>query len=419
MLSKICNFLLFFTIAFCLSATCKAQTMQDAVDIARSNNRNIKLEKIRLKSSQTLKTQAISEFLPSVSANVQYGNRNSSYNGQTSDPSTRQRVEEIKLEQPIFDGLHSVSKYREANYKIKSSHSKTNDKIQEISFAAISSYCNLFRYQELVKLQKENKALGQNFFDLVSRRKDLKIIDKSDIIKFNYEVSATEEKYLDAINKLNKAKFDYQNIIGEIHENLVKPSIVEEDFSKEKVISAVLSANNSVESYRYSYLASKAAYNAEKSNFLPKVSISASANKQDKVVYLNNEDLTTKSVFLNVSIPIFQKGLEYGNLSKAKYDKDAALEEYEITKESMVKEANQTLEEYKFLLEMNKTNKKLFELAKDRAEIFNKRFKSKVEDPIEVIRAKIEASERKINYINSQMDLLIMHYKIKYFLGEI
>jgi hypothetical protein len=58
-------------------------------------------------------------------------------------------------------------------------------------------------------------------------------------------------------------------------------------------------------------------------------------------------------------------------------------------------------------------------MAKDRAEIFNKRSKSKVEDPIEVIRAKIEANDRKINYIDSQTDLVITHYKIKYFLGEI
>ena len=78
---------------------------------------------------------------------------------------------------------------------------------------------------------------------------------------------------------------------------------------------------------------------------------------------------------------------------------------------------------YKFVDELveycNKTNKKLFELAGNRAQIFNKRSESKVEDPIEVIRAKIEANDRKINYIDSQMDLVITHYKIKYFLGEI
>ena len=152
---------------------------------------------------------------------------------------------------------------------------------------------------------------------------------------------------------------------------------------------------------------------------MPKVSIIASASKQDKVVYLNNQDLNQRSVFLNVSVPIFQKGIEYANVSKAGYERDVAKEEFEITRDNVAKEVNQTLEEYRFFLEMNKTNKKLFEMAKDRAEIFNKRLKSKIEDPIEVIRAKIEANDRKINYIDSQINLIITHYKIKYFLGEI
>jgi outer membrane protein len=396
-----------------------AINLSDAITTAQANNRNIKLEQIKLKSTKTEKTRAIAEFLPNVSANASYGQRNSFYQGQTYDRSTKQKTEEIKFEQPIFDGLHSVSKYREANYKIKSGSAKTSDKIQEISFAAVQSYSNLFRYQEIIKLQEENKRLGKKFFDLVKRRKDVRIIDKADIIKFTYETSLTEEKYIDALNRLNKAKFDYQNIVGELHDNLTKPEIAEEEFSKDKVLESAITNNHNIKSYHYNYLASKAAYNAEKSNFLPKVSLTASASKQDKVVYLNNQDLNQQSVFLNVSVPIFQKGVEYANVSKAGYDRDAAREEFEITRDNVIKEVNQTLEEYRFFSEMNKTNKKLFELAGNRAQIFNKRSNSKVEDPIEVIRAKIEANDRKINYINSQMDLVITHYKIKYFLAEI
>ncbi len=406
-----------FALLICKDAS--ATNMRDAIDTAQVNNRNIKLEQIRLNSVKTEKTRAIAEFLPNVSANAGYGQRNSYYQGQTYDRSTKQKTEEIKLEQPIFDGLHSVSKYNEANYKIKSSNAKTSDKIQEISFAAVQSYCNLFRYQELSKLQEENKKLGKKFLELVSRRKEARIIDKADIIKFTYETSLTEEKYFDALNHLNKAKFDYQNVIGELHDNLIKPTIVEEEFSKNKVIESALTNNYNIKSYHYSYLASKATYNAEKSNFLPKVSLIASASKQDKVVSLNNQDLNQQSVFLNVSVPIFQKGVEYANLSKAGYDRDAAKEEFEITRDNVIKEANQALEEYRFFSEMNKTNKKLFELAKNRADIFTKRSNSKVEDPIEVIRAKIETNDRKINYIDSQMDLVITYYKIKYFLGEI
>ncbi len=393
--------------------------LRDAIDIAQINNRNIKLEQIKLNSIKTEKTKVIAEFLPSISANVSHMQRNSFYQGQNYDRSVRQKGREIKLDQPIFDGLHSVSKYREINYKIKSGSAKKSEKIQEVSFIAVQSYCNLFRYQELIKIQEKNKELGRKFLELVKRRKEVKIFDKADIIKFTYETSLTEEKYIDSLNKLNKAKFDYQNVIGELHDKISKPEILEEEFNQDKVLKSAIENNYSLKSYHYNYLASKSAYNAEKSNLLPKISLIATASKQDRVVYLNNQDLNSQSILLNIAIPIFQKGVEYANINKARYDRDLAMEEYEITKDSIVKEVKQALEEYRFFSLMNKANVKLFEMAKDRAEIFNKRLKSKVEDPIEVIRAKIEANDRKINYINSQADLAIAHYKIKYFLGEI
>jgi outer membrane protein TolC len=134
------------------------------------------------------------------------------------------------------------------NYKIKSGSAKTSDKIQEISFAAVQSYCNLFRYQELIKLQEENKELGKKFLDLVKRRRDLKVIDKADIIKFTYETSLTEEKYFDVVNRLNKAKFDYQNVIGELNENLIPPEIVEEEFEQTRVLESALASNHNVKS---------------------------------------------------------------------------------------------------------------------------------------------------------------------------
>jgi outer membrane protein len=412
-------FLFIIILYYLLPSFANAVNLNDAIITAQINNRNIKLEQIRLNSVKTEKTRAIAEFLPNISADASHGQRNSFYRGQEFDRSTKQTTKEIKLEQPIFDGLHSVLKFREAGYKIESGSAKTSDKIQEISLAAIQSYCNLFRYQELAKIHEENKKLGKHFLELIKRRKEARIIDKADIIKFTYEASLTEEKYFDALNRLSKAKFDYQNVIGELHDNLIEPEIIEVEFNSDKVLESVLTNNHNIKSYHYNYLAYKAAYNAEKSNFSPKIFLSASASKQNNVVYLNNQDLNTRSVFLNVSVPIFQKGVEYANLSKARYDKDAAMEEYEITKDSIKKEVKQAVEEYRFFSNMNKTNKQLFNMAKDRADILTTRSKSKVEDPIEVARAEIETNDRKINYIESRMDLIVTHYKIKYFLGEI
>ena len=253
----------------------------------------------------------------------------------------------------------------------------------------------------------------------MQRRKEVRIIDNSEIIKFEFETSIAKEKYFDSLTKLNKAKIDYLNIVGKVDEKLTEPVISSKEFNEEEIIESVLQGNKKIESSRYEYLASKFAHSAEKSSLSPKLSLTASIEKQESVIYLNNRDLNNRSLFLNLTVPLFNKGIEYSNISKARYEKEASLEEYEITKEQMVKEARQAFEEYKFYKEINESNSKLFKLAKQRFAIFNKRQDVKVEDPIEVIRVHIEKNEREVNYINSRMDMVIAHYKIKYLLGEI
>ena len=299
------------------------------------------------------------------------------------------------------------------------SDSKTADKIQEISFFAVQSYCNLFLYRQLLALYQENRVLAADLSSLIDRRRSSKIIDKAEIIKFKYEISAIEEKYLDTLNRLNKAKFDYQNVIGQPDEDLTLPQINIENFNKERVIASAIANNHNIKSRKYNYVASKLALNAEKSNFSPKISLTASKSRQDSVVYLNNQDINQKSILLNVAVPIFQKNIEYVNMEKAEFDRDAAKEEYKITKDNVTKEVNQTLEEYNFLQELTIANKNLLTIAKDRAEILAKRSRSGVEDPVEAIRAIIEANDRQINYLNTEINLIISYYKIKYFLGEI
>ena len=413
------KFSLTIILLFFVMQNSHATTINDAIVEAKTGNRNIKLEKLRAKAVRSKKREAIAEFLPSVKVKASYGQRRSHYYGNRNDSSLRQSSRELVIEQPIFDGFHSVSKYREASYQLKSANLKSLDKVQEISFAAAQAYCELYRYQKVANLQEQNFNLAKRFLSLAKRRKYFKIIDKADIIKFQFEASINEEKSLDAKTRLNKARIDYVNVIGKLDGDLSKPVIPKEHFSEDKIVSQVLHGNKSVESSRNSYVASKYAYKAERSNLSPKVYLTGTMDKQESVIYLNNRDLTNRSLFVNLSVPLFNKGIEYSNIAKARYQKQSALEEYEIAKENIIKDASQALSEYKFYSDINKSNYKLFKMAKQRSRIFYKRKKARVEDPIEVIKVKIEQNDREIKLINSQMDLAITYYKIKYLSGQL
>jgi outer membrane protein len=412
------NFLTIFLTAIFFIQSAKATNLNDAIDIAKANNKNIKFEDYKLEATKSLKSEARGAFLPSLSASGQYGQRKSN-SGSNANNYNSNQVEELKVEQPLFDGFGSIAKYNEADYKVQSATTQNHSRKQEITFEAVRSYCDLFRHQEIVKIHRKNIEVADQISELAKIRKKGKFIDESDSIKFQYELENTRTKQFEAESKLLKAKFEYRNIVGELHENLTVPTIKEEKFDERKTVELALTNNQNLKSYRLNYLASKSAYSAEKSAFAPSVSMVGSVSRQKNPLYLSGQDISNRSVYVNVSVPIFQKGVEYSNLSKASNQSSAAREELEVNKSELIKNVGQSIQEYNFYLKMNRSNEELFNLAQSRVEILTKRVSAGAEDVIELLRAKIELNSRKIDLINAQMDLVTTHYKIKFLTGEI
>ncbi|MBU6140673.1 MAG: TolC family protein [Proteobacteria bacterium] len=409
------------TILFILSASSAyATSLDEAIETAKLNNKTIKAEDYKLEATKSLKSEAIAEFLPNVKASGQYGQRKSSavisggnygYNSN--------KIEEISAEQPIFDGFGSIAKMNEADYKINSAASQNRSKKQEISFETAQSYCDLFRYEQLLRIQKNSEELAEEISQLATRRRDKRVIDKSDSIKFEYELSQVKTRRFEYDSKLTQAKFTYRSIVGDLHFGLQLPSIAPEKFDEKTTMEKAISNNENLKSYRFSHLASQSSYSIQKSEFAPSVSVVGSISRQNNAVYLNGRDFQNRSVYLNVSVPFFQKGVEYSNLDKTRNEMSAAREEVEATKSNLIKDVGQAIQEYELSLNMISSNREILALAEERAEILTKRFDAGTEDLIELLRAKIELNEKRISLINSQVDFTSAYYKIKFLIGEL
>ena len=396
-----------------------SDNLNDAISKAKQHSLEIKIQKIQANILQKDRDKIISEFFPSISANINIGQRNSYYEGQTYERQSSQNIKEIKFEQSIFDGFSTITKFRESGYQIKSINQKTMQKISETSLKAIEVYCNLYRIENFVKIYHQNYQLSNKILKILERQNNLRIIDNSDIIKFSYDQKINEEKYLDSLNKLNIAKIEYQNIIGNIQENLPIPVLEFQDFNDLKIDEKLINENFNIKSQYYKYLASRANVNLQKANFSPKISFLATASKQEKVAYLNNSDLNSKAIFLNFTIPIFQKGVEFANFAKAKLEQDLAFEEYKNIKKNVTNDIYKSLQEYNFLQNLIYRNLEILELAKKRLKILQRKAVLKIDDPIINLQANIDKNDREINLLNSQIDKIICYYKIKYLLGDL
>jgi outer membrane protein TolC len=404
-----------------LPIAAQATTLNDAIEIAKTNNKIIKAEDYKLEATKNLKQEAIAEFLPSVKASGQYGQRKSSavISGGQNVGYNSNKVEEITAEQPIFDGFGSVSKLNEANHKISAASAQNRSKKQEISLKVAQIYFDLFRYQELRSIQEDNQKLAEEIFHLSERRKAKRVIDKSDAIKFEYELAQAKTRLFEYEAKLTQSKFAYRDLVGEVHFGLKIPEIPSEQFDEKSTVEKAITNNENLKSYRFTHLATKSSYDIQKSEFSPTVSVVGSLSRQNNAIYFGGQDYQNRAVYLNVAVPIFQRGVEYSNLDKTRNQMSAAREEVEVTKSQLIKDVGQALQEYELNSKMLSSNQDLVNLASERVEILQKKISAGVEDSMELLRAKIELNDKKISLINSQADLLAAYYKIKFLIGEL
>ena len=132
--------------------------------------------------------------------------------------------------------------------------------------------------------------------------------------------------------------------------NLFLPDIDKSQINsdKNKLIDLIFKNNTKLKSYFYKIQSAKSAINKSKEEFSPQIEVSASISEQENVTYLDNKNLKSESIYLNVRIPIFQRGTEYVNLQKTNRNLRFAQKEYQANKENIIKDFNQFYEEFQF-----------------------------------------------------------------------
>ena len=411
---------------FCLLSTLSnsnATSLNKALQHALNNNSDIKLEKSRLDQVKATKGDAISEFLPDVHAIYQRGQqKNDAVDIDRGDLDKRndQGVASLNFTQPIFSGFSSYNNAKEIKYNIKSAEEYYKSKKFEILLSATESYLNLFKAKNLVNLKTEDEENTKKLLELIKDRNKSGEVGGSEVIKYQTYVATAISDKLTAKKDLFKAEEEYNKIIGKSDDDVFFPEInkTETNGSNQELLDLATTNNPNLKTYLYKIKAARSAVNKSKGEFSPKVEISASISEEENVTYLNNSDLRSESIFLNVKVPLFQKGAEYVGVSKANKDLSFAKREYQANKENIIKEVNQTHKEFVFFGDLLKSQEELIELTNSRIAKIEEQVKVGDGDIIDLLESKLELNKILIQQLNNKSDYILSYYKLLMLTGK-
>jgi outer membrane protein len=211
---------LFFSATFA-SAQTKALTLDQARQIALERNLSIAQAQNNVESAQAGVLAATGNYLPTLSASAGWRrNQNEgpvNFQGvlfPNSKTVTNNFSTGLDLNYLIFDGFS-----REGNYTRSSSNAIASEQTsartrQSIVFLVESSYLNVLRNEQLVRVSEENLKRGQRQLERITESNRVGALSKADVYRQQSQVAADELAVINAQNNFDKAKADLLALIG-------------------------------------------------------------------------------------------------------------------------------------------------------------------------------------------------------------
>jgi len=392
-----------------------AISINEAISIAIEKNTKISLSQKESELTSLKKRDAISEFLPSLNAQYIMGKRKTEIldNIIYSDEDSKS----IILIQPIFNGFSSVIGYKKA--KIEENISLENTKIiqNEIAFNVASSFLYVFYLRKNIILRKENISLLEESSQLAKNKLNVGNISYK---RYYNILSKVKNEFLNLSKdqlKLNEEITKLKDFLKIKEITNLEESIIDSDITYETALDKLNKHNPQLKSLNYKIKANAYDIKSNYSNLSPEISIALAYEKQNNSYYFSNNDISNRSAYLNVTIPIFQSGNEYNNILKSNKEEEILTLNKNLILEDLVKNLKQEFNKIQSLYDSENILSNIIVSSKKGLQLAQEQFKTNYISKIDLFLQKSVLMDLLIEENSIKIKKNISIFKIKELIG--
>ena len=392
-------------------------SFEDALSMAYENNPFLKASREELKATDENMPQAISGFLPSISANTERGRRETTQSGTAIDKVTD--TKEIVIRQPLFRGGQTYNNIKLAKNIIESGRESLKEVEQEVLLEAITAYSDIIRDQEVLELSKNNVEVLQKHLEVTTERFELGEVTKTDVAQAEAGLSVAKSEMISADGILESSKARFERIVGEkpgILKNIEQPAPF--THSLDELIQIAMAENPSILSTMYSQKAANNRVSVEKGKLLPSVNFQASKDEQKGALFTSS-DLENERFSINVSIPLYQSGAEYSSVRQAKFNHGRLKLGLEDQRNKVREAVIEAFNNFHVARAVIKSNQAAIEASQIALEGTQEEAKFGARTTLDVLDAEQELFEAKANLIRSKRDEIVSSYTLLSYIGRL
>jgi outer membrane protein len=410
-----------------LAAPAYSGSLQEAMEAAYTNNPGLQAERARVKSANEQGSQARSGFLPSVTGSYAKGRENresvsTNLFGRTTtnDVYSTTEQQQLSLTQPIFNGGNTYYSIKKADNTIGAAHADYYRTEQSVLLNTVEAYLNVAREQEVVELSRHNEEVLQKHLDVSRERFRLGEITKTDVSQAESRLAVSTTERVKAEGDLENARALFKKV------TLITPNVgeipaVPTDIPQtpDEIRSLALQANPALVSAIYTEKAAGNQIDVARSALMPVVSVQGNMRKEDGTVMSSAGEYTSKAVTLNVTVPIFESGVEYSRIRDAKRREEAARGDREDIYNAVEEYATRVWHNYDVAMATIESTKAAEDAAQVALEGVIQEAQVGSRTTLDVLDAEQELFSTRVSSVTARRDAVLAAYTIKSAIGRL
>jgi|SaaInl4_135m_RNA_FD_contig_31_335262_length_2089_multi_4_in_0_out_0_2 outer membrane protein len=340
-------------VAMALPQVAWGQSIEDALIMAYHSNPTLLAQRAQVRAVDEQVPQALSNWRPTVSFSGEFKKAIQTTDAKLS--TTAMIVENtdnltpqtytLTVTQPLFRGFRTIAETDRAEARVLAERARLADTEQTTFNNVISSYMDVVQNQAVLELNMNNEQVLTRQLEATRDRFEVGEVTRTDVSQAEARLARAVADREKAEGDLATARATYQRVVGEIPGNLLAPASPTN--LPENLEQAVLLArdhNPSVVAALYDERAAKEDIGLIEGELLPSLDIEGQYSRATDVSS-RATDIDTKSVALQLTVPLYQSGSVYSRVREAKQTASRSMIQIEEARRSAIETATRAWED--------------------------------------------------------------------------
>ncbi len=334
------------------AAPAGAQTLNEALAAAYSNNPQLLAARAQLRAVDEQVPQALAGWRPSVVLAGSWGAADVTTRAPLpNNQFTQNNVQRspiagtATLTQPIFRGGRTVAQTRQAENAVLAQRAQLLAVEQQVLGDAVNAYIQVIQNQELLRLNTNNVAVLSRQLDATNERFRVGEITRTDVAQAESRLAGARASRTQSEGNLAISRATYVRVMGEPPQRLINPQPLRAAARNAEEARAIAVQNNpGVVAALFTAAAARDNVDVQLSALMPQVSANAQLFRQDNAL-LRGVQQNGGQATLQLSAPLFQGGAEHAAVRQARQQVQQQLALVDVQRRIAAQQAQQAWEQ--------------------------------------------------------------------------